>query len=58
MAVAHADLLATELEEAAAHRLRSRMVIAAGCAVGFALAAVPAALSVLLLTRPDLFIAH
>jgi hypothetical protein len=58
MSVAHVDLLAPELEAQASPRARSRVVFALGCVAVFALAAVPAAVSVLLLTRPDLFLAH
>jgi hypothetical protein len=58
MSVAHVDLLSPELEGAAERRLRSRIAFAFGCVAVFALAAVPAAVSVLLVTRPDLFLAR
>jgi hypothetical protein len=51
MSLAHVDLLAPELE-APARGARSRVALALGCVLAFALAAVPAALSLLLLTRP------
>jgi hypothetical protein len=57
MSVAHVDLLSPELE-AAAERRAPRLALALGCVAAFALAAVPAAVSVLLFTRPDLFLAH
>jgi hypothetical protein len=57
MSVAHVDLLASELEGAASRR-HPRLALALGCALGLALAAVPAAVSFLLFTRPDLFLSY
>lgn len=58
MSVAHIDLLAPELEAVAARRSRTRVALLLGCAAALVLAAVPAAVSFLLFTRPDLFLAQ
>ena len=58
MAVAHVDLTVSEPEDVASRRARPSLPLVLGCALGLALAAVPAAFSVLLLTRPDLFLAQ
>jgi hypothetical protein len=57
MAVAHVDLLTPELE-GTARRTRGGIALLIGCAAALALAAVPAAVSFLLFTRPDLFLAY
>jgi hypothetical protein len=57
MSVAHVDLLVSELE-AVPRRARPRIALVFGCTIAFALAAVPAAVSVLLIARPDLFLAR
>jgi hypothetical protein len=58
MSVAHVDLLAPELEAATARRTHRRAALLLGCAVALVLAAVPTAISFLLFTRPDLFLAN
>jgi hypothetical protein len=57
MSVAHLDLGVSDLE-VASRRIRPRLALLLGGAAAFALAAVPAAVSVLLFTRPDLFLAR